>query len=359
MSGIPREQAYDLPSLVDIDILKPDTGIMPIERPSSTSNSTNESPIMRTPDPEHDHGSVRHLQYTEPVSEGEDDEEENNLVPAIDEGKRTGLGGAALEEAIAERRKLLQQLEEETNKQKAATGHTDSGEIESEDADEQSPLIQDRGRRRPSQPITSSTDKATRALSIDPLAPSQTFDETFKKLKAEVPISKQLRQRMAAADGAHSSRSGSRRARSQSRDAPDEASTNDTGEESPADRHREAAASTSAAGGDDRVLLRDWTAAPGKRIAVPVRVEPKVYFASERTFLVCLTSLLSSFLFIDIFASLLEMAPIRCAHRYNLDYPPQLHPSRGRCRPHRRLPLHPRCTSRYCLLRSHLRLPRA
>ena len=40
--------------------------------------------------------------------------------------------------------------------------------------------------------------------------------------------------------------------------------------------------------GDDRVLERNWTAPAGKRIAVPVRIEPKVYFASERTFLVSL-----------------------------------------------------------------------
>ncbi|KAG1743955.1 uncharacterized protein EDB91DRAFT_1335642 [Suillus paluster] len=36
---------------------------------------------------------------------------------------------------------------------------------------------------------------------------------------------------------------------------------------------------------DERLLMRDWTAPAGKRIAVSVRVEPKVYFANERTFL--------------------------------------------------------------------------
>ncbi len=35
-----------------------------------------------------------------------------------------------------------------------------------------------------------------------------------------------------------------------------------------------------------RVLTREWRAPTGKRIAVPVRIEPKVYFAAERTFLV-------------------------------------------------------------------------
>jgi hypothetical protein len=42
-----------------------------------------------------------------------------------------------------------------------------------------------------------------------------------------------------------------------------------------------------ALGNDDRVLSRDWRAPAGKHIAIPVRIEPKVYFAAERTFLVC------------------------------------------------------------------------
>jgi len=33
------------------------------------------------------------------------------------------------------------------------------------------------------------------------------------------------------------------------------------------------------------LLERTWRAPQGKRIAVPVRIEPKVYFAAERTFL--------------------------------------------------------------------------
>jgi hypothetical protein len=45
---------------------------------------------------------------------------------------------------------------------------------------------------------------------------------------------------------------------------------------------------------DDRVLTREWHGPTGKRIAIPVRVEPKVYFAAERTFLVCFLSLFLS-----------------------------------------------------------------
>jgi len=36
---------------------------------------------------------------------------------------------------------------------------------------------------------------------------------------------------------------------------------------------------------DDRILERNVRAPAGKRISIPVRIEPKVYFAAERTFL--------------------------------------------------------------------------
>ena len=56
---------------VDIDILKPDTGKMHIERPShSQTASAVETPEVFTPDYEA-------RPYNEPVSEGEDDEYEN------------------------------------------------------------------------------------------------------------------------------------------------------------------------------------------------------------------------------------------------------------------------------------------
>ena len=42
-----------------------------------------------------------------------------------------------------------------------------------------------------------------------------------------------------------------------------------------------------------QVLERNWRAPAGKRIAVPVRVEPKVYFAVERTFFVSFPSAIS------------------------------------------------------------------
>jgi uncharacterized membrane protein YidH (DUF202 family) len=84
-------------------------------------------------------------------------------------------------------------------------------------------------------------------VSIDPLAPSSAFDE-------------RLRERLQA-----------------NKNAPPRAQDVEVREAVGLDEEtlRE----------EDRLLVRDWSAPSGKRIAVPVRIEPKVYFANERTFL--------------------------------------------------------------------------
>lgn len=113
--------------------------------------------------------------------------------------------------------------------------------------DERTPFL--RGRRA-SKPAPLAESAPGRALSIDPLAPSSAFDETLRdRLREE----RQKKSEDAVEDDDELEEGTSRR------------------ESSPT---------------DDRVLERRWTAPPGKRIAVPVRIEPKVYFAAERTFLV-------------------------------------------------------------------------
>ena len=94
-----------------------------------------------------------------------------------------------------------------------------------------------------------------RTLSIDPLALSSKFDETLKdRLRGE----HEARERARAQGNADSAIAEDDEGGSGNEDVP----------------------------GDDRILSRDWTAPAGKRIAIPVRIEPKVYFAAERTFLV-------------------------------------------------------------------------
>ena len=89
---------------------------------------------------------------------------------------------------------------------------------------------------------------------MDPLAPSSTFDERFKALK-------HTNEEAEANEGQVSSRN------------------NETE--------------------DDHTLTREWRAPPDTRVAIPIRIEPKVYFATERTslswlnFLIYIGSILS------------------------------------------------------------------
>ena len=208
-----------------MDILKPDTGSVPFERksgPSSRLASVEGSSGLQTPDVRNtDH------QYTEPVSEGEEDEE-MDLAPAKDERQRTGITGRALDEAIAFREKMLKQS------QTTAVFRDGEGE-EGGSTSERTPFLKNRN-------TSTASIVKPRALSINPLAPSQAFDQT-------------LRERLG----------------------------NELGQgEGGTDDEETAAALRSG----ERILSRDFRAPKGKRIAVPVRIEPKVYFASERTFLV-------------------------------------------------------------------------
>lgn len=163
--------------------------------------------------------------YVEPVSEGEDDEE-MDLAPARDEDRRTGLPHEDVAAAIAFREKSLK----ERDRTSQFNGSSSTPE---EACDERTPLLK--------------LPRLPRTVSIDPLAPSSAFDEN-------------LRERLQA-----------------NKNAPPRAQHGEVQEAAGLDEEnlRE----------EDRLLVRDWSAPSGKRIAVPVRIEPKVYFANERTFL--------------------------------------------------------------------------
>ena len=59
---------------MDVDILKPDTGVVTIERPTQSSSKGTSSRTSGQTTPERVH-------YTEPVSEGEDEDEGMDLAP--------------------------------------------------------------------------------------------------------------------------------------------------------------------------------------------------------------------------------------------------------------------------------------
>ncbi|KAJ3876710.1 VTC domain-containing protein [Lentinula edodes] len=230
---------------MDTDILKPDTGYLTvIERPvhlskgSSAASGSGSASRDLSPHAE---------KYTEPVSEDEDDSDMLR-APARDEDKRTGLTETQVAEAVAYRENMLR----ERRKTEVADGkkpnpgcygsvpnNTDENAVEDTDetADERTPFLVKTKDRSLSQ-----TRSVLNALPINPLAPSSAFDETFRN---------QLQDE--ANDGAI-------------RDAD--------GEEDEL---------TSSA--ENRLLSRDWRAPVGKHISIPVRIEPKVYFAAERTFL--------------------------------------------------------------------------
>lgn len=215
---------------MDTDILKPDTGSVPFERKSvapSRLQSVEGSSGLQTPDRR---STGQH--YTEPVSEGEEDEE-MDLAPARDERQRTGISGKELDEAIAFREKMLKENQ-------AASSNREGGSQDGEGVNERTPFLKNRS-------ATAVPPVKPRALSIDPLAPSQAFDKT-------------LRERL---------------------DTAVETANQD---ETPHDEVEEALRS------EERIMSRDFRAPKGKRVAIPVRIEPKVYFASERTFLVRLPS---------------------------------------------------------------------
>lgn len=294
---------------MDTDILKPNTGYLSIERPANvSSNSTskaasdrNTSSGVQTPDDDL-LGEGSHGAYVEPASDGDEDED-LDLAPAKDEDVRTGLTGAEVKEAIAYRERMLKEARKEEIAQSMKKGidpalvarisqrKKDNGEEDDEDedeeeeeeeedegyeaeADERTAFLKQRkvggavsvGRVGGGGAIGVSSvgvnGKRRASLSINPLAPSSAFDETLKnRLKSEAE-----RTNVGA--------------------VAEEEEDDEEEEEGQGQNGQGSSASNGNGNGDDRILVRDWRAPAGKKIAVPVRVEPKVYFASERTFLV-------------------------------------------------------------------------
>ena len=184
---------------------------------------------------------------------------------AKDEGARIGLSDSDVAAAVAFREKSLKERAQQQQQQQKPPGSPvvardtlerqadeaeEADDEEEHDADERTPFLKGHPTRRKT--LVEVETSKPRALSINPLAPSSAFDETLRdKLKEDA-----ARRAQADAD----------------EDAEDERHVG------PSDR---------AMRDSERLLERHWTAPPGKKIAVPVRIEPKVYFATERTFLVC------------------------------------------------------------------------
>ena len=215
--------------VVDTDILKPSTGYLTAERPLA-SPSRLSLELGRSGDTTPSH-------YAEPISEGEEDEA-MDLVPARDEERRTGLPRVDVAAAIAYRETSL--------KERNYGGSNSPGPSsrEEEHVDERTPLLM-----RHQEEHLPDHRRQQNSLSIDPLASSTAFDKTLKeRLNGAQNGGNQATPLSPEAEGINED------------EIPEQ----------------------------ERLLVRDWIAPSGKKIAIPVRIEPKVYFANERTFLASL-----------------------------------------------------------------------
>ncbi|KAJ6520921.1 VTC domain-containing protein [Mycena vulgaris] len=260
---------------MDTDILKPDTGYLTIiERPShiasasgSSTKHSSEQPTSgsRTPVDEDDDNTQS--SYHEPVSEGEEDDD-RDLAPAKDEDKWTGLSGKEVAEAIAYREHMLKSrnvsgvVPSSSNGSGRRFSSVRGGETPS-DADDEAEALE---RGRPAAGSKRIPIGKPRTMSIDPLAPSSAFDETLRdRLKGEREAARKRR-------GIQDNRAEAEEEEEETRPAPEDGEDEDNDP-------------LTSRPGEDRRLYRDLRAPAGKRISVPVRIEPKVYFAAERTFL--------------------------------------------------------------------------
>jgi hypothetical protein len=298
---------------MDQDIRKPVSARSKvlIERPHSAPHSSNSANTSTPHSP-----AISAPSYHEPVSEGEDDEE--YLVSVADRNEADAL--RLPPHAAAQAREAREFREQRIRDEAAArvNGHAESPAGPSTEVAAASAPAKSKAKYDPS-------------LRIDPLMSSDRFDknvslldeQSLKKLNEEQ--SKQQRH----AD-----------------DSEDEAE-----EEEEED-------------GDRVVYVDSFRAPPGKRIAIPVRVEPKVVFAAERTFLKVSRAHRAhrahpeSHPFFPFGWTPLTLAvvPLRRPPRRRVHRPPQLYPSRRHCRPHLRVVLHPHRPPRHRLLRRYVHL---
>lgn len=156
---------------MDVDIRKPDTGAVQINRPTSAGVSTSTTPSPDPTSPRLEGSAPPEFgQYTEPLSEGEDDEDLGAAAVAADEENRAGLTKGQAEAAIKFRKEMLENRAKEKQKAKAQGVDVDS------DADEdRAPFVKSKHQKK-----VDHSDFRARNLSIDPLAPAAVFDKTLQ-----------------------------------------------------------------------------------------------------------------------------------------------------------------------------------
>ena len=251
---------------MDQDIRKPVSAKSKvlIERPNSNAHSNASSQPTAPQSPVHSQPSES---YHEPMSEGEDDEE--YLVhSAKNEEDHLRLPPDAAQQARAAREHREQMLREQASAQLKASRSgeaagpssttTTGGNGKGKDGE-------DRVEGGSSQ-VSKKRTQNDPSLRIDPLASSDRFDRNMSQLD-ERNLNK-LNEAVKA------------KAKASQRQGGDEDDDDDNDDDAGGRIDQEDEID------EDRVVYVDqFRAPPGKRIAVPVRMEPKVVFAAERTFL--------------------------------------------------------------------------
>ncbi|KAG8895923.1 vacuolar transporter chaperone, partial [Tulasnella sp. 403] len=256
---------------MDTDIRKPDTGAMQINRPTSQVASSAATPDPASPrlvSPRLEGDPLAFGKYTEPLSEGEEDEDMGQLV-AKDEEERVGLPKGQALAAIKYRQEMLErELAKQAGKQKQKADQQSDDE-DSEDEDERTPFLKSRR-------ASMGTALRPQKLSIDPLAPSALFDKAFQS-KLQRERKEQEDSEGGEAEGLEDEELGPR----------GEYGPTYTSQNWFARLFRAWAPKTiqpTGSPGQQIEYLR-VNAPEGKKVAVAVRIEPKVIFATERTFL--------------------------------------------------------------------------
>lgn len=234
---------------MDQDIRKPISAKskVVIERPQSTIHSNASLEASAPPSPTAK-STTSHASYHEPVSEGEDDEE-YLVYKAKNEEDYLRLPSDVAAQARAAREQREKNIRDEAARRVVGINHR-------ENEAESSAAAAGAGARRPAARQSNSQQPYDASLRIDPLASSDRFDKNLQLLD-----DKSMKKLQEAAK--------TRREGGVEEDAEGEDEEEHDGDEE----------------GERVIYVDQFRAPPGKKIAVPVRVEPKVVFAAERTFL--------------------------------------------------------------------------
>lgn len=246
---------------------------MHIDRPhhSQTPTTASRSPEALSPTVDEGYTEPAFGSYTEPVSEGEEDEQMDiAAVRGADEARYVRLAEEQVTEAVLFREEVLRRAREGGGDSNGKGKGTGAGVVSDEDEDEAADAHVPYLRRRSSVPV----GERPQNLAIDPLAPSSQFDKSFwSKLSTAASANGNGNGNQAKVNGGKSLR---------------HAAITEEDE----DEEREAAGLADGEEEDEgevaqTIYVKNIRSAAGKRISVPVRIEPKVIFANERTFLVC------------------------------------------------------------------------